>query len=224
MNKLSKFKLAIVLPAYNEATSLDVLLSEIKFRFKKQISIVVVDDGSSDETFNIASKYTDFVLKHMINLGKGAALRTGCEFAFSNLDVDYVIMMDADSQHVVGDISKFIEKINQDQNLIFGVRSFRGMPKSSAVANKITSILLKLFYGVYIPDILSGYKAFNKATYQSLKWKAIGYEVEIEIARIVAKKKIFFTTLPIKTVYLELTKGMSFIDAIKVWFNLFGLR
>ena len=226
MNKLfrTKNKIAIILPAFNEELSLDSLLNEIKLHFKKQFYIVVVDDGSDDETFKIASKYTNFVLRHAVNLGKGAALRTGCKFAFSILDVNSVIMMDADQQHAVDDFLKFIKKINKGYGLIFGVRSFKGMPRFAAFANKVTSLILKIIYGIYIPDILSGYKAISRKVYERLNWQAVGYEVEIDIAKIVAREKIPFITLPIKTIYLDQIKGVSFVDAVRVWFNLLGFK
>ncbi|MFH1899979.1 MAG: glycosyltransferase family 2 protein [Patescibacteria group bacterium] len=224
MNKLPQNKIAIVLPAYNEKLLLDDLLSEIKFFFKNQVHIIVVDDGSADMTFEIASKYTDFVLKHLVNLGKGSALRTGCKFAFYTLGVDYVILMDADRQHAVSDLVKFIGKINKGQNLILGVRSFEGMPMLVALANKLTSSILKVIYGIYVPDILSGYKAMSKFVYESLSWRAVGYEVEIDIARTIAKEKMSFSTLRIKTIYPGYVKGVSFVDAVEVWFNFFGFR
>lgn len=217
-------KVAIVIPAFNEQLSLRDLLNELVSSFSNQIEIVVVDDGSLDSTFDIALKYTDFVLRHMVNLGKGAALRTGCRFAFSKLKADYVIMMDADRQHAVDDLFKFIEKINGGNNLIFGVRSLKKMPKAVAFANKVTSLILKVVYGVYIPDILSGYKALSREMYDHFNWQAVGYEIEIELAKKVAKKRMSFITLPIKTIYPNYVKGVSFIDAVRVWINLFGIK
>lgn len=174
-------KIAIIIPAYNESRHLDGFFSTLIEKLSthshldlKRIPIVLVDDGSIDGTAKIASKYTKYVLSHTTNLGKGAALKTGCEFAFNHLKVEYIIMIDSDEQHSPDDLLKFIDKIDAGHNLILGVRSFNGMPIIPTISNKLTSFFIKCVYGVYIPDIPSGYKAIGKQTYQKIKWKATG--------------------------------------------------
>src|ERR1043165_1778703 len=97
-------KIAIVVPAYNEADRVGLVLSEL---IKTRLPVFIVDDGSKDKTFQVIQKYPVTALKHRINLGKGAALKTGCDAAFLS-GVEAVIIMDSDGQHLVHELDKFI--------------------------------------------------------------------------------------------------------------------
>lgn len=222
MKKASK--IALVIPCHNESLHISSLLKKIQRVTKNMIPIIVVDDGSTDQTVEKASFHSEFVLHHQVNLGKGAALKTGCEFAFDYLEVDYIIMMDADEQHSPDDLYKFIDKIENNQQLVLGVRSFKGMPKGPVFVNRLTSLLLQVFYQKFIPDILSGYKSFGKSLYEEIRWQASGYEVEIEIAKIIGQQQIPFVTVPIRTIYPSYVRGMTFLDGIKVLFKIIGLK
>jgi len=100
----------VIIPAYNESKYLlDVILKTKKF----VDNIIVVNDGSTDNTLEILDQIERItVLNHPINLGKGAALKTGCDYAFKN-DAKKIVVMDADGQHNPGRIIEFIEKLNQ---------------------------------------------------------------------------------------------------------------
>lgn len=216
-------KISIVIPCHNEARHLKKILLKLN-QLKNIHAVIVVDDGSTDDTFTIAKKLTCYAFHHQFNLGKGSALKTGCVFAFEHLNSDYVILMDADEQHSVADLPLFLTKINRGKTLILGVRSFVGMPKQVAFFNKFISLLIALATGKYIPDIPSGYKAFDQSIYKQLKWQASGYEVELEMAWKIAHKKLQFSTVPIKTIYPNYVRGMSILDGIKAFFKIFGLR
>jgi glycosyltransferase involved in cell wall biosynthesis len=86
----------IIIPGYNEEKYLKKVFDKVR---KHTANIIFVDDGSSDKTSAIAKKYTRHVLRHMTNLGKGAALKTGCEYAFKKIKADRVIFLDSDDQH-----------------------------------------------------------------------------------------------------------------------------
>ena len=230
-------KIVIIFPAFNEEKHIDNFSSKITAYIRSQLhdkknmefsqfslDCILVDDGSTDATAKIAQKYSCYVISHLTNLGKGAALKTGCEFAFNHLHADYVIMMDADEQHSPIDLPHFVEKIKDQHDIILGVRSFTGMPIFPILFNKLASVLVKVLYGTYIPDIPSGYKAISKKAYEDLKWIASGYEVEIEIAQKIAQKKLPFTTVSIQTIYPQYVRGMTPLDGIKVILRMFGLR
>jgi glycosyltransferase involved in cell wall biosynthesis len=100
-----KHKVAVILPAFNEEKRLKQVLTDFK-RFK--FPLIVVDDGSKDRTSKIAKNYADIFLKHQVNLGKGAALKTGCEYAFTH-GFSAVVLIDADGQHASGDLPGLVE-------------------------------------------------------------------------------------------------------------------
>lgn len=216
-------RISIIIPCYNEARHLTKVLTQLN-QVNKIDSVIVIDDGSTDETFTIAKKNATHALRHQFNLGKGSALKTGCVFAFDHLGSDYVILMDADEQHSVDDLPSFISEIHHKKSLILGVRSYKGMPKQVAFFNKFVSLLIALVTGKYIPDIPSGYKAFSHSAYKQLEWQASGYEVELEMAWKIAHKRLPFVKVPIETIYPNYVRGMSIIDGIKSFFKVFGVR
>lgn len=211
----------VVIPAHNEAKYIPTVLQKVR-KFTK--NIVVVDDGSSDETALLAKKFTRHVFRHEVNLGKGAALRTGCEYIFDTLDADGVIFFDADDQHDAREIPNFIKAL-KNTDFVFGVRKLgTSVPLMRFLGNKLASITLNFLFKAYIPDIPSGYKAMTRNVYKKLKWKSSGYEVEAEIAVLVAKDKIPYKVLEIEAIYHDTEKGMTLLDAIYVALHIIQWR
>ena len=209
---MNKGDIWIILPAKDESRHIGNLLKKVTVFTK---NIVVVDDGSQDATTEIAQKYTKHVLKHPINIGKGAALKTGCEYAFKQLDAKAVILMDSDEQHDHEDIPRFFSLLKKGSSLILGERTMATeMPLIRIIFNRFASVLILVLFGKYIPDIPSGFKAFTKKIYQDIKWQSRGYEVEMEIATHIAIRKLDFDIIRIRTIYHDYDRGMTFLDAI----------
>lgn len=202
----------VVIPAYNESKYLTTVLKKVLLYTS---NVVVVDDGSSDDTGQIAAKHIKYVLNHQVNLGKGAALTTGCEFAFLHLGATAVVLLDSDDQHDPAEMPLLTAGL-AERSLVFGVRTFTDMPKARVVGNKILSTLVAVLFGKYVPDILSGYKAFTKAAYDQIKWSSSGYDVELEIAVRVARFKVPYFVQPIRTIYHDLDRGMTLLDALSI--------
>jgi glycosyltransferase involved in cell wall biosynthesis len=207
-------KTFIIIPAYNEQKYLEKVLDKTTAYSK---NIIVIDDGSTDDTQKIAKKHTKHALRHDLNLGKGAAMKTGSEYAFKHLGADAVVFIDSDDQHDPKHLPEFMEKLEEGNDLVFGVRTFsKNMPKVKIYANKFASVLIQLLFGAYIPDIPSGYKAITKKAYKQIKWNASDYGVELEIAARTAKQKLPFATITIDTIYHDHDRGMTALDALKI--------
>lgn len=203
----------LIIPGYNEQKTLGKVITKC-LEYTKHI--ILVDDGSVDRTSQVAQDKGVYVLRHGTNLGKGAALRTGCEYAFNVLKADAVIFMDADDQHDPAELPHFFKAL-QSSDVVFGVRNMGvNMTLFRFLWNKLVSILLNTLYGVYIPDIPSGYKGLTKRAYAKVVWKSRGYEVEVEICVNVAKNKIPFTIVEIESIYHETDRGMTGIDAFRI--------
>jgi len=212
----------IVIPAYNEEKYIDCVLKKVA-KFSK--NIVVVDDGSADNTAVIAQKYCSHVLVHKVNLGKGAALKTGCEYAFQKLGAKAVILMDSDDQHDPAKLPEFFQHLKDGSRVVLGERAMNfQMPLIKIIGNRFSSILVLVLFGVYIPDIPSGYKAFTKKAYQKIKWHSSGYEAEVEIAARIAKNKLAFTTITIPTIYHDTDKGMTLLDTFEMIIKVISWR
>jgi glycosyltransferase involved in cell wall biosynthesis len=216
-------KIFIVIPAYNEEDRIKAVIENIK-KTKCDFPIVVIDDGSKDNTGKVAKKLGLIVLEHKINLGKGAALRTGCDYAFKN-GADAVILMDSDGQHKADDLVKFIGALNKGSEVVFGSRNYNNdVPLVRYLGNKFASVMVASFFRIYISDILCGFKAFTKKAYKKLRWGSSGYSVETEIAVLTGKNKLSFCQVPIATVYYDAVKGVTILDAVGTFFDLIYWR
>jgi len=203
--------IAAVIPAYNEEKYLkDVILKTRKFVDK----VIVVDDGSKDRTVEIAKKYADITLHHVVNMGKGFALRTGFEEAIRER-ASKIVMLDADGQHDPSDIPKLLRALS-DTELVVGSRDFEKMPLRARFANIFLSFLFRCLFGTRINDTQSGFRALKSEIYKKIKWKSNRYGVETEMLANAAKKKINYSEVPIKTIYHEIYKGTNFTDGIKI--------
>jgi glycosyltransferase involved in cell wall biosynthesis len=209
-------RIFIVIPAFNEGKRLDSVIKQIKNLAPNQ-PIVVVDDGSK-----VAEcpelKPGDILLRHKINLGKGAALKTGIEYAFQH-GAEAVVMMDADGQHDPKEIKEFIKKISEGYDLVFGSRKKTiDTPLIRFLGNKFASLYISLLFGIYISDILSGYRAFTKRAYQRILWTSSKYGVETEMVARLGKNRqgLTWTEIPIDTIYIDKYKGVTILDALKI--------
>lgn len=211
-------KTYIVIPYYNEESHIKSLLKDLSF-FKLQV--VVVDDGS---TKKLESKNA-IVLHHEVNLGKGAAMKTGAEYAFSK-GADSIIFMDADGQHSPKDLPKFINEINKNRyDVIFGNRvSNFGVPLVRFLGNKFASIIMGFFFKIYVADSLCGFRAITKTAYKKIKWESDGYGVEIEMIARIAKNKLKFIEVPVETIYHDHVKGVTVLDAFSILLNIVKWR
>lgn len=213
-------KTTVVIPAFNEGDSLrQLLLRTVKFVDR----VIVVDDGSCEKKRVMADSISEkiIVLRHRINLGKGAALKTGCEAAI-NLGTDVIIFMDADGQHKPEDIPRFIKKIQEKNvDIVFGSRKInRGMPLMMILGNKFLSLATSLLFGIYVSDTQSGFRAFHGKFYDLIKWNSTRYSVETEMIVNVGKNKLKFNEIGIDTIYNDDYKGTTVFDGLKIFFNM----
>ena len=201
MKVSSKTKYCVIIPAYNAASYLDNLL----LRLKKIVSaedILVVDDGSIDDTFIIAERFEVGVIKHNRNLGKGAALRT----AFNQMlkdDYEVAVTIDADLQHPPELIPEFIAKIEDGADIAVGNRmhNISAMPLERRVSNFLSTLATSILAGEKILDSQCGFRAIKRWVIQNAKLLCDKYQHEsemlIEAARMGAKIK--FVNIP--TIY-----------------------
>ena len=211
-------KIFIIIPAFNEERRIDGVLNDVK---NAGLPVIVVDDGSRDSTYEIAKKHQVIVLKHKINLGKGAALKTGCEAAIL-MGAESIIMMDSDGQHKSSDISKFIEKISTGKyDIVFGSRNLNmGVPLIRYIGNKIESVLISLLFGIYVSDPICGFRAVTKKAYQKLGLEASGYDIETEMVIKTKVLSLKYCEIPVETVYYDKFKGVTILDAFGILGNI----
>lgn len=212
MGMSSPLKVCIVIPAYNEGSVIkDVvtgIISDLKTtRFSYQV--VVVDDGSKDDTSVQAKRGGAKVINHILNSGAGGATATGLSYANQN-GFDFAVTMDADGQHLSSDVIKGIreaERMNTD--LLIGSRLIdtEGMSKVKVLGNKGLSIITRLLFGVNVTDSQSGLRVFSRNALSNLRWKTSGYEFCSEMLWRAKQLRMNIAEYPIQAVYTEYSKG-----------------
>ncbi|MBS3097665.1 glycosyltransferase family 2 protein [Candidatus Woesearchaeota archaeon] len=210
----------VIIPAYNEEKRISEVIKKIK---KYANKVVVIDDGSKDKTYDAAKRLNVIALKHIVNLGKGAALKTGCDFALKR-GAEAFIAIDADAQHDPDEIPKFIKNLNR-YDIIFGCRKKREtMPLVLKFGNWFIHAVTKILYKTDIKDTQCGYRAFTKKAYEKIRWKASDYSMESEMVANAGKNKLKYTEVPIQTFYLNKYKGTTILDGVKIVFNMIWWR
>jgi len=193
-------KICLILPAYNEAETIGSIISQAHMYVE---SIIVVDDGSSDNTDQIASEQDVVVLQHEINRGKGMALRTGFKYALEN-GYEIVITMDSDGQHEPADILRFIDKFHQDDaDILIGARVFekQKMPLHRRLNNKLVSRVGSWLCGQKIVDFQSGFRLIKSKVLHSITLETAHFETESELLIKAGRMGFRIETLPIRTIY-----------------------
>ena len=210
----------VVIPAYNESKKIFDVIQKTK---KYCSNIIVVDDGSKDNTFEIAKKTNVIVLKHIINLGKGAAVKTGCDFALKK-GAKKMVLIDSDGQHDPSEIHKFLKALD-NVDIVFGYRRFdKNMPFILKIGNNSINFVTKLLYGVDLKDTQCGYRALTAKVYKKIRWKANDYSMESEMIANIGKRHLKYKEIPIKTIYSNKYKGTTIFDGIKIVFDMFLWR
>lgn len=211
--------LAIVIPAHNEQVRLGLLLRALPTTLDgiDRIRVIVVDDGSADETGAVARQAGAIVLTHRLNLGKGGALLTGCDAA-QRLNANLIVTMDADGQHEPQDLPRLLAPLLQGQaDVVLGTRLLAGqMPAAMRLGNHLLTATIRLFFGIAISDTQCGFRAFGVAAYPRLRWEAADYAVESEMLVHMARARLRYLEVPIATVYLDRYKGTQPIDGLRI--------
>lgn len=212
-------KVVTVIPARNEAERICAVVDEAKNYCDL---VLVIDDGSTDGTSQIVNCDDKVkVVRHSMNLGKGAALKTGCDLALQN-NAGIIVIMDADGQHKASDIQRFVREIREKRtDIVFGARKLNEqMPFIMVMGNRFLSWLISFFFGVHLSDTQGGFRAFRSEIYPKIKWQSSGYAVETEMIKNVGRNHLTFCEIPIDTIYKDKYKGTTIIDGIRIFINI----
>lgn len=218
---MSSRTIAVVLPAYNEAPVIASVLRRIPTQIGSMPVVkVVVDDGSKDRTGEIARIHGAYVIRHLTNLGVGAATITGLRSA-ADLDVDVIVTMDSDGQHDPSEIEKLVETLIDGRfDVVIGSRLLdrRGMPGPRLAANLLLNALTYAVYRKIVSDSQSGFKVFSRQALEAMDLKSAGYEVCSEIIGEIYRKNLRYKSVPIKAAYTSYSraKGQHFLNGVNL--------
>jgi len=193
-------KICAIIPVYNESKAIDELIIQVR---KLNIDVLVVDDGSKDNSADIARNNGAIVLKNITNQGKGASLIQGLHYVLNN-NFEAAILMDGDRQHLPQDIPSFIQKFQETgAPLIVGNRMHdtRKMPAVRYMTNKLMSWLISKITGQNIPDTQCGFRFITKDLIGKLKFTTHRYDTESEMLIQAGHYGCKIESIPITTVY-----------------------
>ena len=225
----------MVIPAYNEATVIADVVKKAQKVFAKAkgyvIDIVVVNDGSKDDTSSEARKGGATVIDHILNSGAGGATLTGLVYA-RKLNYDIAATMDADGQHAPADVLRGIKLCGASTppktDLLIGSRlvNSEGMSRTKIIGNKGASFITNLLFGVNVTDSQSGLRIYSKNAIENLDWKTTGYEFCSEMIWRAKQAKMTVSEYPIQAIYTDYSrsKGQNNWNAINIVKKLFKQR
>lgn len=192
----------MLIPAYNAVRWIGGIVSESR---RHLADVFVVDDGSVDGTGEVAAAAGAVLLRHEVNRGKGAALKTG--FARILADgFDAVITLDADGQHLPAEIPRFAaEAEKHDAALVIGSRRhlFPGMVKRRRLANSFSAWTISAASRVSIPDSQSGFRLYTAELLRRLRIDANGFDAESEVIVRAGRMGFRIVSIPIELGFVD---------------------
>lgn len=185
---------SVILPAYNESKSIGQVLKNINRRYE----VIVVDDGSTDETADIARKHGAKLISYGKNMGKGYALRRGIAVSRGSI----LVFLDGDGQHDPEDIPKLIVPLLAGKaDIVLGMRMHRGAPARGfrRLTNRLSALSVRAICGRSYNDVLSGFRAARRGVFSQLPLSKDGFETEIEFLINASFKQFRIAEVPIGT-------------------------
>jgi len=209
----------VVIPSYNEARTIGGIVLDIA---RMSLSVLVIDDGSTDNTERAALDNGALVLRHRKNIGKGFSVREGIKYVLSKTNFEWMIIMDGDGQHHTEDIPFLMKatRENTEPDIVIGNRMLetKTMPSVRYVTNKIMSWLISGICKQNIPDTQCGYRLIKVSALKELTLTSEKYDIESEMLIQAAENKMKIRSVPIQTIYgEEISEIKPIRDMMKFW-------
>ncbi len=210
----------IIVPYYNEEKVIGQVLSELN-----DFNVILVDDGSSQPAKKFHHSGNLVILRHRVNLGQGAAIQTGVEYALKQ-GAQYIVTFDADGQHDPADIPKLLSPLlTGEADLTLGSRflSSGNSPKGGRKRLlKMARLVNYLFTGLYLSDAHNGLRAFSAGAARMITLKENRMAHATEILGIIKKQNIRHKEIPVNVRYTPYSKqkGQSAFQSIRIFFDL----
>lgn len=210
----------IIIPAYNEETKIPEIIKSVQLYFSH---IFIVDDGSTDRTFDAAKSTGAEVIRHPINLGQGAALQTGLTKALENPELNYFLTFDADGQHSIESALEMMHLSKKsDVDLVMGSRFLQdthsGMPQKKKFILKLAVLYTRFDTGLRVTDTHNGLRVMNRKFAESLSIRKNGMAHASEILTHAKQTGATWLESPAHIYYTEysIKKGQSIFNAINI--------
>lgn len=214
----------IVMPVYNEGQVVGEVLENLRKTFSH---VVCIDDGSSDDSARICRAAGAVVVSHPINLGQGAALQTGFEYALQDPDMDCVVTFDSDGQHRVVDAYDMVQRIRSGEaDVVLGSRFLDDRTQVSKLKRLVlrtAAFVSKFTTGMDLSDAHNGLRAIDRETLSQIDLKQNRMAHASEIVNQFAEIKPHWVEHPVEIIYTDYSKGkgQSLLNGVNILTELF---
>lgn len=223
LTSIDPINVFIVIPVFNE----DKVIRQIVTGLVKQnYSVVLVDDGSAVPVIAQLAGLPVHILRHRVNLGQGAALQTGIEYALSK-GAEYIVSFDADGQHQTADIPMLLAPlINNEADIALGSRFISGakhnMPAGRKIVLQIGRRINYLLTGLLLTDAHNGIRAMNRKAASLIQLTENRMAHATELLTMIKKTKLRYKEIPVTVLYTEYSKnkGQTIWSSFRIFFDL----
>jgi glycosyltransferase involved in cell wall biosynthesis len=213
----------IVIPAFNEATVISDVVADVRLVFD---NVVCVDDGSRDDTAEQAWKAGAHVVRHPVNLGQGAAIQTGIEYARRRPGATVFATFDADGQHRVQDVVRMIDRLGAEElDIVVGTRFAASTPNNMpALRRRLFPLIAKLSptsRKLGLTDAHNGLRVFNKTVADGLNLTMSGMAHASEIIALIVENGWRVAEEPVEILYTDysMSKGQPLVNGVNIIFD-----
>jgi glycosyltransferase involved in cell wall biosynthesis len=219
-------KVCVIIPAYNEAKMIGKVVEEVRCLFP---NVVVIDDCSTDQTMRNAKDAGAHVLQHPINLGQGAALQTGFDYAMA-AGASHIVTFDADGQHHTEDVPRMLEALAESgADLALGSRFLGttvGMTQGRRRLLQAATLFTKLTTGLSLSDCHNGLRVLTAKAVRTLNLRQNRMAHASEILGGIRRHRLSFIEVPVTISYTEYSrqKGQTFSDAFVICRDLIAVK
>lgn len=214
----------LIVPLYNEGPVVGEVIRRARERFCK---IVCVDDGSKDDSGQIAADAGAAVVTHPVNLGQGAALQTGIQYALGDPDAQYFVTFDSDGQHRTEDAERMVARLRGEPlDVVLGSRFLDGDVEAKFLKRmvlKAAVLFERMSTGLKVTDTHNGLRALNRAAAKSIKIRQNRMAHASEFLREIARNKLRYIEEPVHIIYTDysMAKGQSLWNSVNILDELF---
>jgi len=215
----------IIIPAHNEEKMIGQVLADL---LPYSYHILVVDDGSTDQTLQAALQYPVTVLRHVTNLGQGAALQTGIRYALSSPETRLIVTFDADGQHRASDLPRLLKTcLEGHYDVVLGSRFIESgqalnMPQAKRIVLKLAIWFTRLNTGLKLTDTHNGLRVMTAEAARKIQITQNGMAHASELLAQIAAKKLRFCEVPVIISYSDysMQKGQSLLNIINILWDM----
>lgn len=217
----------VVVPAFNESSVLREVLADLGGYFG---TVIVVDDGSTDATADVARAAGAIVVRHGVNLGQGAALQTGFDFALRRRGVEYVVTFDADGQHAAADAHRLLAQCRKDGlDVVLGSRGLGGcvdQPWQRQALLRLALTFSKWHTGLALTDTHNGLRVLRRSALSRIRLHQRGMAYASELEGQISTLDLTWREAAVEVRYTDYSraKGQHNLNAVNILLDLASAR